>query len=184
MTAPEGQKTEFAFGEGGKKKVKLVFWDYAELVGKISAECLVAAEHWANKIQRKIWEEYARSFEIGAIQMRKQSQRYWVQNKGSRVEANIGLIKTYRDPASFHAEWESFAAMVNQELTRTCREPVGRAEDFTARLPSGKDFEKNHFVKPDFTSLEVLTFAEAGFPAGINIPNYDDIRQEMGFKNI
>ena len=39
MTAPEGQKTEFAFGDGRrKKKLKLIYGDYAELMGKISAE--------------------------------------------------------------------------------------------------------------------------------------------------
>ena len=55
------------------------------------------------------------------------------------------------------------------ERTRAFGELVSSAPAFIPLLPWAKDFEKDKFLSPDFTSLEVLTFGGSGIPAGINM---------------
>ena len=166
------------------KKVSLVFGDHQEEMAKIALHIKKAGVHAANDTQKKMMDEYAKSFGSGSLKAFKESQKLWVKDKGPEVESNIGFIETYRDPAGIRGEWEGMVAMVNKERTRAFQKLVEAAPAAISKLPWSKDFEKDEFSAPDFTSLEVLSFASSGVPAGINIPNYDDIRQQVGFKNV
>lgn len=174
--------SEWTLDDG--KKVKLVFGDYSHEMEIIARHIEEAKKYAANDNEREMMEEYSKSFRTGSLQAFKRSQKAWVLDKGPQVESDIGFIETYRDPHGIRGEWEGFVAMVNKERTQAFGKLVSTAPQYIPLLPWDASFEKDKFLSPDFTSLEVLTFAGSGIPAGINIPNYDDIRQNFGFKNV
>ena len=166
-----GKVTEWLLeGKLAGKKLRFVFGDHSKEMAKIVEAIKEAETNAANDIQRNMHGAYVKSFQTGSAEAYKQSQRYWIQDKGPMVESDIGFVETYRDPHGVRAEWEGFAAMVNQERTRAFARLVANAEAMVPKLPWPKDFEKDHFLSPDFTSLEVLSFAGSMIPAGINIP--------------
>lgn len=180
-----GDKTEFAVpGISADAKVVIEYGDHAAEMAKIANELAKAKEYAANTTQRAMLDAYVTSFREGSMQAHKESQRQWIRDLGPSVETNIGFIETYRDPAGIRGEWEGLIAMVNKERTKTFGALVDGAKEYISLLPWDKEYEKDVFTPPDFTSLEVMTFAGSGIPAGINIPNYDDIRQTIGFKNV
>ncbi|KAA0184528.1 hypothetical protein HAZT_HAZT003328 [Hyalella azteca] len=159
--------------------------DYSDVLKEVVKELALAKKYAANDNEVKMLDKYIESFTTGSIEAHKDGSTYWVKNKSPAVEVYTGFIEVYRDPSNQRAEFEAFVAMVNREQSKKFDTLVQKAEhEILPLLPWGKDFEEDVFMRPDFSSLDIMTFASSGLPIGINIPNYKDVKEEQGFKNV
>jgi dipeptidyl-peptidase-3 len=147
------------------KPLKLKYGDYSKQMADVAENLELAAKYAANDIQKKMLELFAASLKTGSLEEYKDGLRLWVKDLGPKLETNIGFVETYRDPHGVRGEMEGFVAMVNKERTAQFGKLVESAPSMIPKLPWSKDFEKDAFQSPDFTSLEVLSFAGSGIPA-------------------
>lgn len=159
-----------------EKKIRVTASDFTEFMRDVVASMEQAVKYAANDHQQKMVTEYINHFRFGDVDKHKESQRHWIKDVGPIVETNIGFIETYLDPSGARAEFEGFVSIVDKEISAKFNTLVVQADDLIKKLPWDACYEKAKFLKPDFTSLDIVAFACSGTPIGINIPNYDDIR--------
>ena len=157
------------------------FGNYLKEVNKNLAE---AKKYAANEHQEKMIDLYIKHFQSGDINVHKDSQREWVKDKGPSVETNLGWVEKYVDPQNIRAMWSGWVAFNDKDRSKKFHQLVQNSEKIVPKLPWERSLENSKFMAPDFSSLDIMTFAGDRLPSGINIPNYYDIREHDGFKNV
>lgn len=164
--------------------LRILAEDHSKILEKVYFHLRQAFKYSKDKKTKKMLKSYLSHFKFGQIKNHKEAQKTWIKDINPKVETNIGFIETYLDPVGRRAEFEGFVAFADDKETKKYSQLVDKAEELIKLLPWEKEFEKDKFIKPNFANLHVLTFAGSGSPIGINIPNYDDIRDNDGYKNV
>lgn len=176
-----------------KGTIRLVRGDHCNELSAIN-DSLNEAVNYANNLrQQQYIRDYQQSFFSGNLESYKASQITWIKDTNPSVENIFGFVEPYRDPHGIRAEFEGLVAISHRKETELLSQLVEESSAFIRRLPWAKGasendgkgpFEKALFEPPDFTSIHALAYCSSIIFPGINLPNYNDIRQQHGFKNV
>ena len=125
-------------------------------------------------------------FQVGDVEDFRQASVSWVRDRAdSRVDFMIGWVEFDGDFLSRMAAWESYVQIVDPEISRLAQ--ALRSGRRTLKMPCHMA-RLRRSSRADYSppALMVYYFQEiTGFRSGgYNLPNFDDIRRDVGAKNI
>ena len=164
--------------------ITLKYGDFKDYLIKINSYLEKAKLYTNNELEKRIIDLYIETFTTGEVEKHKESQRLWVKNFSPVVEFNLGWVETYIDPYGVRSYYEGIVALKDKNSSSKYKMLVDNAEYFINQLPWSKDFERDKFIEPDFTALDIVGFPTTVIFQGINLPNYLDIHDTDGFKNL
>jgi dipeptidyl-peptidase-3 len=125
-------------------------------------------------------------FQDGDVEEFRKASIAWVRDRAdSRVDFMIGWVEFLGDFLSRMAAWESYVQIVDPEVSRLAQALAQRAQEFENAMPYGS-FKKKFPADYSPPALMVYYFQEISSfrSGGYNLPNFDDIRRDVGAKNI
>jgi dipeptidyl-peptidase III len=155
-------------------------------VQKVVAHLQAARPYALSTHQQEQIEAMIKFFEGGDVEEFRKASIAWVRDRAdSRVDFMIGWVEFIGDFLSRMAAWESYVQIVDPEVSRLAQALAQRAQDLENAMPYGP-FKKKFPADYSPPALMVYYFQEiSGFRSGgYNLPNFDDIRRDVGAKNI
>jgi dipeptidyl-peptidase-3 len=174
----DGKISEEVYMSGGK---------YGEAIDKIILWLEKAISVAETETQRKEIGLLIGYYRTGNLKTWDEYNVVWAKDTDPMVDYINGFIENYEDPLGMKATWEAIVDYTDLEATK-------RTEIITA---NAQWFEDNSPVQPQYrkekvtgVAAKVINIAMLGgdcyptSPLGINLPNADWIRKEVGSKSV
>lgn len=171
-------------GEYDGKKIFITKGRNSETLKKINHWLQLARDHAENNTQKEMLTALIEHYQTGSVLKHEEYSEKWVHDTTMTVEMHHGFIESYRDPSGVRCEYEGFVAAVDAKESECLHEYVNNSAKILSTLPYPKEYERKTFKPPSYNAINILTYCSSGLPIGINIPNYDRIRLNVGFKNV
>jgi len=111
----------------------------------------------------------------------------WARNTASMIDYINGFIENYEDPLGMKATWEAIVDYTDIEASKRTAIITANAQWFEDNSPVQPQYKKE---KVTGVAAKVINIAMLGgdcypaSPLGINLPNADWIRKEVGSKSV
>jgi dipeptidyl-peptidase-3 len=111
----------------------------------------------------------------------------WAKNNLSTIDYINGFIETYEDPMGMKATWEAIVDYKDHDASKRTETITANAQWFEDNSPIEQKYKKE---KVTGVAARVINIAMLGgdcypvSPLGINLPNADWIRKEVGSKSV
>ena len=143
-----------------------------------------ARNYCANEIQEQMIDSLISHYTTGKVEDHVKYSSLWVQDVNPTIETHLGFIETYHDPLGIRAEFEGLISAVDKKASEILHKFVDASKIILSLLPYPKEYERINFKPPSYNALSVISYCVSDYPIGINIPNYDEVRLKVGFKNV
>lgn len=173
-----GEVTEEVYRSGGK---------YGAAIDKIIEWLLKAGEVAETETQKQEIDLLINYYRTGDLRAWDQYNVVWANNMEPVVDYINGFIETYEDPLGMKATWEAIVNYIDIEATRRTAIISANAQWFEDNSPIPQQYKKE---KVTGVAAKVINIAMLGgdcypvSPLGINLPNADWIRKEVGSKSV
>ncbi len=120
----------------------------------------------------KIWDEYNVA---------------WAQNSEPMIDYINGFIENYEDPMGMKATWEAIVNYTDLEATKRTKIITANAQWFEDNSPIQPQYRKETVTGVAAKVINIAMLGGDCYPAsplGINLPNADWIRKEVGSKSV
>jgi dipeptidyl-peptidase III len=154
---------------------------YARELSRVNAH-LTEAMKSANARQKPVLAKLIRYFQTGNPKDWEDYNIAWLK-ADTVVDANIGFIETYVDPRGQKGQWEALINYRNAAENQVMELIARKAQYFEDRMPWPEAYKRKKVTLPVAKAVDfVATYPQP--PAGINLPNEQNLREKYGSKSI
>ena len=178
VVSVNGKLTEEVYKSGGK---------YGTAIDTIISWLGKAASVAETEIQKKELALLIDYYKSGDLEKWDEYNVAWARNNEPMIDYINGFIENYEDPLGMKATWEAIVDYTDLEATKRTKIITANAQWFEDNSPIQPKYRKE---KVTGVAAKVINIAMLGgdcypaSPLGINLPNADWIRKEIGSKSV